>query len=490
MSGGLVRIRGFIRKEIISVLRQPRLVVTLILGPFLILVLFGLGYRDRPPAFKTELVLPSEQAGLASADLGEAFGSSIELVRTSYDAEEARARLNRGELDLLIIAPDNAVETIEQGNRADFVVAHTEVDPVLRATINLLSRLSIDEINRRVIARVIERAQEGVETLDAGIGQLRAITGELVSAIEAGDQQRAEDLRADLDEGLLEADQNASSDALYESVEEALGTDSGTSWSTLQRDVAEIDLNDPGAVDDIRRVDSSLGELETQLEQAQIVPPEVLVSPFNAEISELARVPTTPALFYGPGALALLIQHLAVTFAALSLVKEKQLGLVEVFRVSPLGVSEALTGKYIAFTVIAGAVTAVLSGAMLVFGARVGDPAIFALTMILMIIASLGLGFLVSTVARTDTQAVQYSMMILLVSIFFTGFVLPLEQLIAPIRVISFLLPATYGILALHELMFRVAEVEPVVIGGLAVYAAVLAVVAWWGMRQDVAKAD
>ena len=40
----LIRISAFLRKEIVEILRQPRLVLTLILGPFLILLLFGLGY--------------------------------------------------------------------------------------------------------------------------------------------------------------------------------------------------------------------------------------------------------------------------------------------------------------------------------------------------------------------------------------------------------------------------------------------------------------
>jgi ABC-2 type transport system permease protein len=196
-----------------------------------------------------------------------------------------------------------------------------------------------------------------------------------------------------------------------------------------------------------------------------------------------------PAVFYAPGALALLIQHLAVTFAALSLVRERELGLSEVFKVSPLGVSEALVGKYLAFTFIAGAVAAVLSASMIAFGTTIDDPRLYATILLLMILASLGLGFAVSGVARTDTQAVQYSMMILLVSIFFTGFVLPLEQLILGVRAISFLLPATYGILAMHDTLFRATPVEPLVLGGLALYAAVLAAVAWWAVRKDIGEA-
>ena len=45
---GIIRASSFFRKEIFEILRQPRLVATLVLGPFLILFIFGIGYRDQP----------------------------------------------------------------------------------------------------------------------------------------------------------------------------------------------------------------------------------------------------------------------------------------------------------------------------------------------------------------------------------------------------------------------------------------------------------
>ncbi len=104
----------------------------------------------------------------------------------------------------------------------------------------------------------------------------------------------------------------------------------------------------------------------------------------------------------------------------------------------------------------------------------------------LLILASLGLGFVLSGISETDTQAVQYSMIALLLTIFFTGFVLPLEQLAAPVQVISYLIPATYGIQALHDVVFRGAVPGPLILGGLAAYAAAMATAAWFVVRRDV----
>ncbi|HSD84874.1 MAG TPA: hypothetical protein VLG46_13490, partial [Anaerolineae bacterium] len=56
----IIRTLSFPRKEIVEILRQPRLVVTLILGPFLILLLVGLGYRSERPPLRTIFVMSEE----------------------------------------------------------------------------------------------------------------------------------------------------------------------------------------------------------------------------------------------------------------------------------------------------------------------------------------------------------------------------------------------------------------------------------------------
>jgi ABC-2 type transport system permease protein len=182
-----------------------------------------------------------------------------------------------------------------------------------------------------------------------------------------------------------------------------------------------------------------------------------------------------------------LVQHLAVTFAALSLVRERQIGLTDVFRVSPLSPGEAVTGKYLGFGTISAGVAVILSVAMWLFGVEVrGSVAQYFLVIVVLILASLGLGFALSGLSRTDTQAVQYSMLVLLVSIFFTGFVLPLDRLAGPVQVISYLIPATYGIRAIHDVVFRGVTVDPLVLAGLLAYALAFAAAAWWAVRRDV----
>ena len=486
----LVRVFGFFKKELFSVFRQPRLILTLVIGPFLILLVFGLGYRTTPPPFATLLVLSNEDAQLADqTDLNEAFAGSITFEGTTTDLDSARNQLRNGEVDLLIVAPEDPLGSLESGEKADFQVIHGEVDPVVRSSIELLARLSVDEINRRVLSGVVTTAQDESEDVDEPLAALRESTSALVAALEAGDRSEADTQIEQLRTELTVAERRtANADSLYRSVGESLGFDGEEVFTEIDENLEAAGSTDQDdALAAARELEESVSQLETSVTRAQELDANLLVAPFGADVIQVNDVSMEPGIYYSPGTIALLVQHLALTFAALSLVQDRQLGLTEVFRVSPLAAGEALAGKYLGFGSIGVVVATALTGALFAFGVTVrGSWLVYGGVLALVIVASLGLGFVISGVSRTDTQAVQYSMMVLLVSIFFTGFVLPLDQLAAPVRVISYLIPATYGIRALQDLVFRGVAVEPLIIGGLAAYAIVLMVGAWFVVRRDV----
>jgi ABC-2 type transport system permease protein len=397
----LTRSLAFLRKELVSVWRQPRLIATLVLGPFLILFLFGLGYQEMPEPFRTVLVAEQTGAsiGVEAEELNEAFGEGIDLVDVTDDLDSARQQLVAGEVDLVLVAPEDGLDALQRGEQAIFSILHGEIDPVLTGSIDLLARLSVDRINQEVLTAVVERAR--IELSQA--------------------------------EGPL-------ADALAEA--------------------PDIDLG-------------------------------LLVSPFTVETSPVMEPPMSQAAYYAPGVLILLVQHLSLTFAALSLVRERELGMTEMFRVSPLTVREAMSGKYLSFLVLGLALAAGLTLSMLLLGVEVQGPVwSLALTVSLVIFASLGLGFAIAGLAKTDSQAVQYSMVVLLVSIFFTGFVLPLDQLTVPVRWVSYLVPGTFGIAGLHDVIFRGQPARPVVIGALLIYGLVMVALAWLAVRKDVEPAS
>mgnify|MGYP001267613316 CR=1 FL=1 len=216
------------------------------------------------------------------------------------------------------------------------------------------------------------------------------------------------------------------------------------------------------------------------------IPPSVLVSPFRASSSNMA--PTTPdyVAFYAPGVLALLVQHIAVTLTALALVRERLLGAVELFRVSPVRPGEMIAGKYLSYF-LQTAVFAALLVVLMAYGLDIpflGDPVWLVAVLVLLIAASLSVGFLISALSRSETQAVQFSMLVLLASVFFSGFFLPLDNLLPAVRPLSYALPVTYGVQGLQDLMLRgavPAQWIMLALGGIALLAALAAT---WTFRR------
>ncbi|HLT18733.1 MAG TPA: ABC transporter permease, partial [Thermomicrobiales bacterium] len=169
--------------------------------------------------------------------------------------------------------------------------------------------------------------------------------------------------------------------------------------------------------------------------------------------------PTSPNFveFYAPAVLALLIQHIAITLTALALVRERLNGTIELFRIAPVSAREVLTGKYLSYFVL-GAILSGILALVILYGLDVpllGEVWQFVLVIGLVLAASLGLGFLISAVVTSETQAVQLAMILLLASVFFSGFFLPLDNLNPGVQIVSYILPVTYGISGLQEVMLR-----------------------------------
>ena len=61
----IIRTSAFLGKEVAEVLHQPRLILTLVLGPFLILLLFGVGFRYQNPPLRA--LFGPETAGLITS---------------------------------------------------------------------------------------------------------------------------------------------------------------------------------------------------------------------------------------------------------------------------------------------------------------------------------------------------------------------------------------------------------------------------------------
>jgi ABC-2 type transport system permease protein len=426
----LIRISAFVGKELTEIFRQPRLILTLVLGPFLIMFLFGLGYPEQNRRLRTTFVVEDPNSVPGGMELFTTSPSpAIEVQETETDQELALAKLALNQTDLVIVVPPNAMETVQSNQQAQFVVYHNEVDPFQIAYIQSVARIYVDDVNRSLLETVTEQGQEDAGTIQENLDSALAKTQALKRASP---------------------------------------------------------LMDPETATQVNDLENDLTTVNDQLATFRSLGSSVIVNPFNVETTPLSNIIFTPTEFFAPAVIVLLLQHLSITFASLSIVRERRSGIIELFRVAPISAFETLIGKYLSYLLfeilLAGVITA-----LAVFVLRVpmfGNWYNYALAVIVLLFTALGVGFLISLISETDTQAVQYSMLLLLASIFFSGFFLDLRLMWEPIKALAWSLPATYGIRMLQDIMLRGASAPAMIFQGLLLIGIGLFVVSWLLLRR------
>ena len=387
------RLLAFVGKELVEVARRPGALVSLILGPFLIMAVFGFGYQGFRRPLPTILVLPPTAGLPTDPATYQQVATGLELREIVPDPGPALERLRDREVEVVVVAPAELAQNFRAGQQSRIEVHINVVDPVQQAYAGFLAGMLANQVNAEIIEQA---AREGVSY-----------------ATEAGAPEAAQ------------------------------------------------------------------------------IPPEVVAAPTRAEIINDAPVEPGYVPFYGPAVLALILQHLAVTLVAMSLVRERTSGVIELFRVAPISTAEVILGKLLAFGVLSAAISALTVGLLVgVLGVPFQGPVLWIVAVIgLVTLASLGIGLFIAVISDSERQAVQLSLLVLLASVFFSGFVLPVEEFQAAVRPVSYSLPVTHGIRLLQDLMLRGWTTATWQLGLLAAIGGLLLVAAWLLLRRSMTRA-
>ncbi len=502
-----IRASAFVTKEVVEVLRQPRLVLTLVLGPFLILLLFGVGFRNQPRTLRALYVAsPDNPLRARIAEFATSLGPDLLYMGVIGSEAEAREQLRRNQVDLVVVAPEQVEETIRSNSQAAFTVYHNEIDPVQADYLNFVGQFYVAELNRQVLRNMVAAGQEKSGAWQDSLAAARNSAGELHQALDAGNAAEAQAHQQELDSSLNDLTLAVGTAAgLLGGVEESVGGSQGGSDSEdaileqlalLREENGQLAEVEPGREDYSEEsqvagsIEDDLADLETMLGDFRSIDAAVIVNPFRSDVSGIAAVQPRAIDFFAPVVLALLLQHLAVTFAALSVVRERALGAVELFRVSPLSSGEALIGKYLSFMFFGGLLAVLLT---LLLRYALGVPMLgswlhYALVLAALLFTSLGFGFVISLISQTDSQAVQYAMLLLLGSVFFGGFFIALYLFWPPVRVAAWAFPVTYGTQMLQSIMLRGLPPGPQLLGGLTLLGVGLFLLAWLLLARLMAR--
>jgi ABC-2 type transport system permease protein len=164
--------------------------------------------------------------------------------------------------------------------------------------------------------------------------------------------------------------------------------------------------------------------------------------------------------FYIPGVIGIVLQ-IGTTFAtAMAIVREREKGTLETLLVSPLSRWALMLGKLVPYLCI-GMTMAIILFTIMRFLFHVpihGNVISMIFATFVYVFALLSLGLLVASKAENQMQALQISMVFMLPSVFFSGFVFPRETMPWIFYALGTLLPATYFISLMRAIILRGAH--------------------------------
>lgn len=194
-----------------------------------------------------------------------------------------------------------------------------------------------------------------------------------------------------------------------------------------------------------------------------LVPVEVRVRPwYNPALRS--------ATYIVPGIIGVLLSMTMVIITAMAVVRERERGTLEQLVVTPLDRTSIMLGKLLPFALVGYVqMTVILVLGRLLFDVPVRGSLLELYALALpFIVASLGVGLLVSTVARTQAQAMQLGFFYLLPNILLSGFMFPREAMPPVARWLGNVLPLTWFLRVLRGALLKGAGLVHLWPDGLA----------------------
>lgn len=164
------------------------------------------------------------------------------------------------------------------------------------------------------------------------------------------------------------------------------------------------------------------------------------------------------AYMFVPGSMALILMVITALMSSISIVREKEMGTMEILLVSPLRPIQIILGKLAPYAILSvvNAFSILIIG-NLIFGVPVhGSWALLLLVSFLFILMALSLGVLISTVSKTQQVAMFLSMFgLMLPTMLLSGFIFPIENMPIALQYFSNIVPAKYFLIIIKSIMLK-----------------------------------
>jgi ABC-2 type transport system permease protein len=168
------------------------------------------------------------------------------------------------------------------------------------------------------------------------------------------------------------------------------------------------------------------------------------------------------AVYIVPGIIGVLLSMTMVVIASIAIVRERERGTLEQLVVTPIGKTSLMLGKIVPFLLVGYVqISIILLLGRLLFHVPVrGSIALLYTVALPFIVASLAIGLFLSTLVKTQAQAMQMGFLFLLPNILLSGFMFPREAMPPVAQWIGAALPLTYFLRVLRDILLRGTGLE------------------------------
>jgi ABC-2 type transport system permease protein len=191
-----------------------------------------------------------------------------------------------------------------------------------------------------------------------------------------------------------------------------------------------------------------------------------------------------------PGLLGVILTMTMVMMTSFAMTRERERGTFENLLATPATPLEVMAGKIVPYIVVGFAQAAIILGAAkLLFDVpMLGNLLVLLGAMIVYIAALLAMGFLISTLARTQLQAMQMTFFFFLPSLLLSGFMFPFRGMPGWAQAVGQVFPLTHFLRIVRGLMLKgngAAEIVPH-LGPIALFMVVVALLALLRYRRTL----
>ncbi|HBQ87376.1 MAG TPA: ABC transporter permease [Syntrophomonas sp.] len=205
-----------------------------------------------------------------------------------------------------------------------------------------------------------------------------------------------------------------------------------------------VDASDSMVSNQAIAIANSIGLIKSQEILARQV--NLTAAPYDIRVRPWYNPDGITAYYMVPAILGIIVTMTMVIITSMAIVRERELGTLEQLMVTPIKSYELMLGKIIPYIVLGYIqITVALLVGVFVFHVPIrGSLLQLYLLTLFFITASLGLGLMISNIARNQMQAIQMSFFVMLPSILLSGFMFPRLAMPDFIYYLSYIIPLTY----------------------------------------------